>query len=65
MNFLKNNLMFILIALIFPLDLSQLENCVKYDISLDRQEYYPGENLFVIFDINIDEGFHIYSTDIK
>ena len=65
MNFLKNNLMFILIALIFPLDLSQLENCVKYDISLDRQEYYPGENLFVIFDINIDEGFHIYSTDIE
>ena len=65
MKLLKNTLMLILIALALPLDLAQLENCVKYDISLDREDYYPGENLFVVFDISIDDGFHIYSTDIE
>tara|TARA_B110000263_G_scaffold13044_1_gene10947 strand:- start:7490 stop:9316 length:1827 start_codon:yes stop_codon:yes gene_type:complete len=39
-----------------------LENCVKFDVSVDRNVYFAGENLYLSFNIEIDEGFHIYSV---
>jgi len=64
MNFFKTKITFILLSsLLFSLDLSELENCVNFDVQLDRSDYYSGENLFLNININIDEGFHIYSVD--
>jgi thiol:disulfide interchange protein DsbD len=39
-----------------------LENCVKFDVEVDRKVYFGGENLYLKFNIEIDEGFHIYSV---
>ena len=39
-----------------------LENCVKFDVEVDRKVYFEGENLYLKFNIEIDEGFHIYSV---
>jgi len=35
---------------------------VSFEISLDRATYYPDENLFLKFNIEIEKGFHIYSV---
>ena len=54
--FLQNN---------FELDLQnnfELENCVHVEFSKDRDVYYPGENLYLTFKVNIDDGYHIYSV---
>ena len=51
------------LSCLFSLDLSKLENCVSFDVSLDRKEYYPGENLYLNINFKIDKGYHIYSVD--
>jgi thiol:disulfide interchange protein DsbD len=43
-------------------DNSVLENCVKFDVAVDRNVYFAGENLYLSFNIEIEEGFHIYSV---
>ena len=43
-------------------DTSELENCVKFDVEVDRKVYFSGENLYLLFNVDIDEGFHIYSV---
>ena len=64
MKHIKNIFISILIfSSLFSLDLSKLENCVSYDVSLDRDVYYAGENLYLNIDFKIDEGYHIYSVD--
>ena len=69
MKMLKKNLTkynyFIIISL-FTLSLSNdtsaLENCVNFDVQVDRKVYFSGENLYLSFNVEIDEGFHIYSV---
>ena len=69
MKILKNILIkyncFIIISL-FSLslsnDISELENCVNFDVQVDRKVYFSGENLYLSFNVEIDEGFHIYSV---
>jgi len=64
MKHTKNIFISILIlSSLFSLDLSKLENCVSYEVSLDRDLYYAGENLYLNIDFKIDEGYHIYSVD--
>ena len=41
-------------------DLSKLENCVSFDVALDRELYYPGENLFL--NINIVLFFPFFNS---
>ena len=43
-------------------DNSSIENCVTFDVKVDRNVYFPGENLYLLFDVKIDQGFHIYSV---
>ena len=43
-------------------DISALENCVNFDVQVDRKVYFSGENLYLSFNVEIDEGFHIYSV---
>ena len=43
-------------------NLDNLDNCVSFQTSLDRETYYPDENLFLEFNIDIEKGFHIYSV---
>ena len=43
-------------------DTSALENCVNFDVQVDRKVYFSGENLYLSFNVEIDEGFHIYSV---
>ena len=42
---------------------STIDNCVKFSVNTDRQDYYAGENLFLELNISIDSGYHIYSVD--
>ncbi|MBS30289.1 MAG: hypothetical protein CMG39_03915 [Candidatus Marinimicrobia bacterium] len=71
MKILKNNLdkFFYLFNILFfsisfsnDIDISKLENCVNFKVKTDRNIYFSGESLSLIFDINIDDGFHIYSV---
>ena len=41
---------------------TDLENCVKSNFTLDRNIYYPGENLLLNIDIDVANGYHIYSV---
>ncbi len=43
-------------------DNSSIENCVNFDVIVDRNVYFPGESLDLLFNIEIDQGFHIYSV---
>ena len=43
-------------------NLDALDNCVSFETSLDRNVYYPGENLMLKFNIEIEKDFHIYSV---
>ena len=43
-------------------DTNNLENCTDIKYSTDRQVYFSGENLYLNFEINIDDGFYIYSV---
>jgi len=53
---------FFLFSISFSNDNLALENCVKFDVEVDRKVYFGGENLYLSFNIEIDEGFHIYSV---
>ena len=57
----------ILIILLSSITIAQvnikaLENCVNFNVSLDRNDYFPGENIYLDININIDKGYHIYSV---
>ena len=55
--------LFLIQSFIFPeTNLKELENCVHVNFSIDRDIYYPGENLYLTFEIDIDNGYHIYSV---
>ena len=53
---------FFLFSISITNDNLALENCVKFDVEVDRKVYFEGENLYLKFNIEIDEGFHIYSV---
>ena len=53
---------FFLFSISIANDNLALENCVKFDVEVDRKVYFGGENLYLKFNIEIDEGFHIYSV---
>ena len=63
-----NNYIYIVFYFLFGVllsnefDTSELENCVKFDVEVDRKVYFSGENLYLLFNVEIDEGFHIYSV---
>ena len=63
-----NNYIYIVFYFLFGVllsnefDTSKLENCVKFDVEVDRKVYFSGENLYLLFNVEIDEGFHIYSV---
>ena len=61
---IRFNYLFIFFLFSFSLanDNLALENCVKFDVEVDRKVYFGGENLYLKFNIEIDEGFHIYSV---
>ena len=61
---IRFNYLFIFFLSSFSLanDNLALENCVKFDVEVDRKVYFGGENLYLKFNIEIDEGFHIYSV---
>ena len=44
-------------------NLKELENCVHVNFSVDRNIYYPGENLYLKFDIDVDDGYYTYSVN--
>ena len=50
------------ISLSNEFDSSALENCVRFDVEVDRKVYFGGENLYLLFNVEIDDGFHIYSV---
>lgn len=50
------------ISLSNEFDTSALENCVRFDVEVDRKVYFGGENLYLLFNVEIDDGFHIYSV---
>jgi len=55
-------ILFFLQCFCFSEDFSNIENALDFSVSNDRTIYYAGENLYLNFDINIDKGYHIYST---
>ena len=57
--------LFILIILqsVLVSDTNNLENCTHIKYSTDREVYFSGENLYLNFEINIDDGFYIYSVN--
>ena len=40
-----------------------VDNCVSFKVKTDRQDYFPGENIFLELEVDIADGFHIYSVD--
>ena len=68
MKIFLNNYLCLIMSFLFSISLANekdnlaLENCVKFDVSVDRNVYFAGENLYLSFNIEIDEGFHIYSV---
>ena len=40
-----------------------VDNCVNFNVKTDRNDYFPGENIFLELEVNIADGFHIYSVD--
>ena len=62
-RFVKYPIILVFLQLIiFPFN-SEIENCVHVEYNTDRENYYPGENIYLNFQINIDEGFYIYSVN--
>ena len=61
-----NNFNSLILIFLFTISLCNdnlaLENCVKFVVEVDRKVYFGGENLYLKFNIEIDEGFHIYSV---
>ena len=55
-------LFYFLFSFNYAENLDHLDNCVSFETSLDRDVYYPDENLFLEFNIKIEKGFHIYSV---
>ena len=39
------------------------DDCVNFTSKLDRDKYFIGENLYLTLDVNIKDGYHIYSTN--
>ena len=58
--FFKIKYIFIFLTLSFSN--AGIDQCVQFSINTDRDNYIAGENLFLNIDINIDDGFHIYSV---
>ena len=56
-------ILFFLQCFCFSEDFYNIENALNFSVIKDREVYYAGENLYLNFDINIDKGYHIYSTD--
>jgi len=59
---LINNI-FILFSFLFS-QFSDYTETVKFNISTDREDYRAGENIKIIFDFDIKDEFHIYSSDV-
>ena len=59
---LINNI-FLLSSFLFS-QFSDYTETVKFNISTDRKDYRSGENIKIIFDFNIKDEFHIYSSHI-
>ena len=53
---------YLLFSFTYAENLDHLDNCVSFETSIDRKVYYPNENLFLKFNIEIEKGFHIYSV---
>jgi len=59
---LINNIL-ILTSFLFS-QFSDYTETVKFNISTDRDNYRSGENIKIIFDFDIKDEFHIYSSNI-
>jgi len=46
----------------FSDSLEAIQNAFKFSISKDRLVYHAGENLYLDFNVNIDKGYHVYSS---
>ncbi len=46
----------------FSDSIDAIQNAFKFSISKDRLIYYAGENLYLDFNVNIDKGYHVYSS---
>ena len=58
------NSIFILSSFLFS-QFSDFTETVKFNVSIDRDNYRSGENIKIIFNFDIKDDFHIYSTDIN
>jgi len=61
---LLNNIIIIILAPIFC-QFSDFTETVNFNVSTDREYYRSGENIKIIFDFDIKNQFHIYSSDIN
>jgi len=44
-------------------NINPFDDCVNFTSKLDRDKYFIGENLYLTLDVNIKDGYHIYSTN--
>ena len=58
-----NNIIFILLINFLYSQFSDYTGTVNFDISIDRNSYRAGEDVRIIFDFDIENEFHIYSSD--
>ena len=58
--------LFCIILFLFSFSFSDsmeaIKNAFKFSISKDRLVYHAGENLYLDFNVNIDKGYHVYSS---
>ena len=60
---IKNIFLILLISTLFS-QFSDYTKVVKFNVSTDRDIYRAGENIKIIFDFDIKDTYHIYSSDI-
>jgi len=57
-----NSIFIILLSPVFC-QFSDYTETVHFNVSTDRQNYRSGESINILFDFNIKNNFHIYSSD--
>ena len=59
-----NSIFIILLSPVFC-QFSDYTETVHFNVSTDRENYRSGESIKILFDFNIKNKFHIYSSDIN
>jgi len=60
---LINNIFLLSISFVFS-QFSDFTGNINFNVSTDREDYRSGETIRIIFDFDIKNKFHIYSSDV-